>query len=292
MATLRSIKTFFPAQKVNMGGIMLDQALPLRGIDQIDPVILIHHWRDTLAGNKRPDEVGVGPHPHRGFAPVTFIFEGGVHHRDSLGNSEIVEAGGTQWMHSGKGIVHSERPPKAMAEDGGLFEIIQFWVNAPSDHKMAEPYYKPVTESNTPVVTSDDGKIRVGVVAGELNGTLGPVETQSAQLMLRIDARAGGKMDLTVPKNFNALIYQLDGAATINDEVGSSPKLLTWFENDGDTVRIEAQEDTRMILLSGEPINEPLATYGPFVMNTEEELMQAMRDYQMGKMGQLIENFD
>lgn len=292
MTTLRSIKTSFPAQRVNMGGIMLDQALPLRGIDQIDPVILIHHWRDTLAGGKRQDQVGVGPHPHRGFAPVTFIFEGGMHHRDSLGNSEIVEAGGTQWMHSGKGIVHSERPPKEMAEEGGLFEIIQFWINVPSAHKMVNPYYKPVSKKDTPIITSADGKVEVGVVAGTMDGTRGPVETQSEQLMLRIEAKAGGKMDITVPKNYNALVYQLNGVATLNDEIKSVPKLLTWFENDGDTIRIEAQEDTRLIMLSGAPIDEPLATYGPFVMNTEEELMQAMEDYQMGRMGQLNEIFE
>lgn len=292
MTAFRSIRTSFPAQKVNMGGVILDQALPLRGIDQIDPVILIHHWRDTMAGGQRQNQVGVGPHPHRGFAPVTFIFEGAMHHRDSLGNSEIVEAGGTQWMHSGKGIVHSERPPKEIAENGGLFEIIQFWINVPKEHKMVNPYYKPVSKKDTPITTSDDGKIEVGVVAGNLNGTRGPVQTQSEQLMLRIEAKAGGKMDLTVPKNYNALLYQLNGAATINDDTESLPKLLTWFENDGDTIRIEAQEDTRLIMLSGVPIDEPLATYGPFVMNTEEELIQAMQDYQNGRMGKLEEIFD
>ena len=289
---LRSVKTSVKAQKVNMGGILLDQAIPLRGIDNIDPLILIHHWRDELKGGKKPAEMGVGPHPHRGFAPVTFIFEGGVHHRDSIGNSEVVTAGGTQWMHSGKGIVHSERPPKEMAANGGLFEIIQFWVNVPASHKMVDPYYLPVSRKDTPWILSKDGKVKTGVVAGKLGDVEGPVDTQSPMLMVRLEMEAGGQTTLQVPKNFNALTYQLDGSSVMNNEFDSGAKDLFWFENDGDEIHISAKEDTRLIMLSGEPINEPIATYGPFVMNSEEELMQAIQDYQSGKMGRLVENFD
>ena len=127
---MRSIQKIIPAQKVNMGGHILDQSLPVRGLDQIDPFLLIHHWKRTQKGGRHPRDLGVGPHPHRGFAPVTLIFKGDVHHRDSMGMNSIIEAGGTQWMNAGRGIVHSERPSRQMAEQGGESEFIQFcfWV--------------------------------------------------------------------------------------------------------------------------------------------------------------------
>ena len=128
----RSVKKIIAAQKVNMGGHILDQPLPVNGIDQIDPFLLIHHWKRNMKGGDSQKDVGVGPHPHRGFSPVTFVFEGAVEHRDSLGNRATVTKGGTQWMHAGKGITHSERPSKTIAEEGGLQEFIQFWVNTPA----------------------------------------------------------------------------------------------------------------------------------------------------------------
>ena len=126
-------------RKVDMGGIILDQPLPYPGVEQIDPFLLIHHFEDYLPGDQDQKDLGVGPHPHRGFSPVTFIFEGEVHHRDSRGNEGIVSKGGTQWMDSGMGIVHSERPSQEMAERGGSYEIIQFWVNSPSSAKGNQP---------------------------------------------------------------------------------------------------------------------------------------------------------
>lgn len=292
MTQLRSIQQHASAQKVNMGGIILDQALPLSGLEQIDPFLLIHHWNDTLKGDKHPSEVGVGPHPHRGFAPVTFIFEGGVHHRDSIGNSETVHAGGVQWMHSGKGIVHSERPTKLLAKEGGKFEIIQFWVNVPSEYKMIDPYYVPLHKEATPTVVSSDGKVTTSVICGTVLGSKGNIETQSPLQIARIDLKAGGSLELPIELDHNALIYQLDGKTTVNDTAAGSAKDMFWFANDGEAIKIQAKEDTRLILLAGKPIGEPLATYGPFVMNTQAEIMTALQDYQTGKMGALNENFE
>ncbi len=292
MTQLRSIQQHASAQKVNMGGIILDQALPLRGLEQIDPFLLIHHWSDAMEGGKHPSEVGVGPHPHRGFAPVTFIFEGGVHHRDSIGNSEIVHAGGVQWMHSGKGIVHSERPTKLLAKDGGKFEIIQFWVNVPSEFKMVDPYYVPLHKEATPTVVSKDGLVTTSVICGNVLGTPGSIETQSPLQIARIDLKKGGSVEIPIELDHNALIYQLDGKTKVNGEANGSAKDMFWFANDGEAITIEAQEDTRVILLAGRPIEEPLATYGPFVMNTQAEIMTALQDYQTGKMGALNETFE
>lgn len=289
---MRTVNQVYRAQKVNMGGIILDQALPLRGINMVDPFLLIHHWANKLPGGQQQNELGVGPHPHRGFSPVTLIFKGGVHHRDSTGVESIIYGGGTQWMNSGKGIIHSERPYKELSEKGGDFELIQFWMNAPKKHKFDEPSYQPLSHEDTPKIISDDKKVTVGLVAGELLGKKGLITSNSQVLIARILMEKGGKMNVPVLKHFNALVYQLDGTLLINNTVEIGNKEMVTYNNDGDYIELEAKEACRLILLSGEPINEPVATYGPFVMNTEQELNDAIRDYQSGKMGKLIEKFD
>jgi len=288
---MRSINKIVKAQKVNMGGIFLDQPLPYYGINQIDPFLLIHHWSDELPGGEKQQNVGVGPHPHRGFAPVTFIFKGSVHHRDSLGVENIVTRGGTQWMNSGRGIVHSERPGVELAEEGGEFEIIQFWINAPAVHKMDEPNYQPLNKEETPVVLSDDGKIEVGVVAGEFKGKSSKISTYSPLQILRLEVEKDGEIEIPIPENYNALVYLLDGSLTINKSETANQKDMVWFNNDSTNIHIKGKETTRAILLAGEPIGEELATHGPFVMNTQREIMEAIRDYQSGKMGRLVETF-
>ncbi len=195
-------------------------------------------------------------------------------------------------MNSGKGIVHSERPPKELAASGGEFEIIQFWVNAPAAKKMENPSYQPLPPSQTPVITSPDGKAKVGLVAGEFAGQKGLIQSHSPVLILRVDMQAGGKVTLPIPGNYNAFVYQLDGALVVNGATATKAKDMTLFNNDGAEIELEATADTRLILLSGAPINEPVATYGPFVMNTQDEVMQALSDYQNGQMGQLIEQFN
>lgn len=275
-----------------MGGIILDQSLPVHGVEQIDPFLLIHHWANKMPGGQKEKEVGVGPHPHRGFSPVTLIFKGAVHHRDSLGTKSIIEAGGAQWMNSGKGIIHSERPPKDLAENGGDFELIQFWANTPANRKLEPAKYQPLTAEKTPSITSEDGKVKAGVVAGETLGKTGPIELMTPMLVMRFEIWKGGKMEVPIPKDFNAIFYLLDGKAEINGERHAGAKDLVWFKNDGESFSFEGLEETRAILLAGAPINEPLATYGPFVMNNQTQIMEALRDYQMGKMGVLIEEFD
>ena len=292
MEKLRTIKKQIFAQRVNMGGIMLDQALPVRGIDMIDPFILIHHWNDDMKGGKKQNTVGVGPHPHRGFAPVTFLFEGGILHQDSIGNSSIVYSGGTQWMHSGKGIVHSERPTKELAENGGKFELIQFWVNYPSKLKMAEPSYQPVQNNETPKIYSKDKKVEIGLVAGNYKGKKGPIKEETDLLLLRLNFEENGEDIIQIPNHFNALLYVLNGSLEVNNSSKIEDKGMIWFNNDGDGIQLKATKNTRAIILSGAPLNEPVATYGPFVMNTNEELMKAVDDYNSGKMGKLIEKFN
>jgi len=284
----RNVRSVHRAERVNMGGHLLDQALPTSGIDSIDPFLLIHHWDHPLAGGQRPQEVGVGPHPHRGFSPVTFVYKGNVEHRDSLGNHAIVEAGGTQWMHAGRGITHSERPGAELAAQGGDHEFIQFWVNTPAAHKMETPYYVPISADETPSVQYELATVRV--VAGTFQGVTGPAKIYSPQTLLRVDAQQGARLALPLPTTFNTLLYILDGQIITDDQEAGAQDMI-WFQNNAETIEINILNDARFIVLSGEPIGEPVASYGPFIMNNQTEIMEAIRDAQMGKMGILIEEF-
>lgn len=287
----RSIKKIIHAQKVNMGGFIVEQALPLGSVDMIDPFLLIHHASKDYEEGSNERDLGVGPHPHRGFSPVTFVFEGEVHHRDSRGNSSVVQAGGTQWMHSGLGIIHSERPSKKLATDGGTMEIIQFWVNVPGKYKMVQPEYIPLTEKDTPTKVLKDKKSNIQLIAGRFEDLTGPVQPYSPLLIMRLNLKKDAVVGIPIPENFNALVYQLDGKLEFNNEHEGVVKQLTWFEQDGDGIEVKALEDTRAILLAGTPISEEVVTHGPFVMNTESQILEAMRDYQLGKMGMLAEDF-
>jgi len=285
----KTITRIIASQKVNMGGIILDQPLPTQGVDQVDPFLLIHHWDDTMPGNQHQRDVGVGPHPHRGFSPVTFVFEGNVEHNDSLGNRATVHAGGTQWMHAGLGITHSERPSASMAQSGGNLEFIQFWVNSPAAHKMDPAYYLPLSDKDTPRITTKGA--HVAVVAGEYQGIKGPAPTLSPMTLLRGEIQSGSSLMLELPDTFNTLIYLLDGKGVVNEREAKAKDLIH-LSQDGNTVSLQALENTRFIVLSGEPIDEEVTSYGPFVMNTQTEIMEALRDAQSGKMGILIEEFE
>ncbi len=287
---MRTIHRIVKAEKVNMGGIILDQALPVQTLEQIDPFLLIHHWNQHYQPGNYQKELGVGPHPHRGFSPVTFIFKGGLHHRDSRSNSSVIYAGGTQWINSGMGIVHSERPAREIAENGGDLELIQFWINLPSRHKFDQPAYIPLPEEQTPHFLSDDENVKVSVVAGEFNGVEGAVHPISPLKILRLDIAQKAGIKIPVQEDFNTLLYLLDGALQVSGHEVTG-KTLLWFENGKEDIELEASENTRAILLAGKPLEEPVAASGPFVMNTDTEILEAMRDYRMGKMGILVEDF-
>ena len=288
----RGIAKKINAMRVNMGGIMLDQAIPARGIEMVDPFLLIHHLNKDYKCGLKQDKIGVGPHPHRGFAPVTFVYQGAVHHRDSIDNSSIVSAGGTQWMHSGNGIVHSERPPKELADNGGVMEIIQFWVNVPAKDKMVDPIYVPIQDNDTPKIQLKNGLGHVGIAAGEMHGVKGPLPMYSDMLLMRGNFKPGGEYTFDIPENYNALIYILRGEGIINESEEYKDKQMVQFAQDGTSFSLKAKEDTTFLILSGAPIKEPIASYGPFVMNTQQEIMQCFQDYQSGKMGTLVEKFN
>ncbi len=289
MNTNRTIKSILYAQPMDMGGMPIRQPFPSRKAEQIDPFLLLHHADLKVPTHVDTKHAGVGPHPHRGFSPVSFIFKGGVHHRDSRGNDNVVYAGGTQWMNAGMGVIHSERPPDDIHEIGGRQELIQLWVNTPAKYKMDIPSYHPLTAEETPLVTSEDGLTTVHVIAGELNDVKGPIKPLSPVNTFTAEMKKGAKFFFTVPSTHNAFIYIMEGKVNVTGDGEVDAKYVAVLNNDGEGFELEALEDTHLFIGTGEPLNEPVASHGPFVMNNQTELMEAFRDYQLGKMGVLIE---
>ncbi len=286
----RSVSKLLYAEIVDMGGMPVRQPFPTQQIEQIDPFLLLHHHVSELPEGALPHRSGVGPHPHRGFSPVTFVYKGGVHHRDSRGNSQVVYAGGTQWMNAGMGIVHSERPPADIHAHGGVQEVIQLWVNLPKAHKMNQPQYIPLQAEDTPVLELEGGTTKVKVVAGDFDEVKGPIKAPTPVLALRIEMQPGATYSFPIPEHYNAFLYLLDGSVKIEGYGLVDGHHLVLLQQDGEGCTIAATAPTRLLLLAGEPLREPVASHGSFVMNTQTEIMQAMRDYQQGKMGILVED--
>lgn len=286
-----SIKHIGRSNFVNMGPIRLRQPLPTQQIEMIDPFVLLHHYGPYEISEEH-NPFDLGPHPHRGFEPVTFLFQGEQLHRDSLGNESVVKAGDVQWTTAGRGIIHAEAPTKEFVQKGGYIEGIQLWLNLPADKKMIQPNYQHEAYENFRVVISDDKKIETRIVAGEFQNSYGRIATQTQVNAFMIEAKAKGKKNIIFSKSHQGLIYLLKGRATINgtEVLELDQNQLIQFNQDGDGFTLEASTDSLLLFLSGEPFNEPVATYGPYVMNNQTELMEAMRDYQMGKMGFLPAN--
>lgn len=287
MNTNRTIADILYAGIFDMGGMPVRQAFPASRMPHVDPFILLHHAEVKVPTGKPIHKIGVGPHPHRGFSPVTFIFKGGVHHRDSAGHDQTVYAGGAQWMHAGKGVIHSERPADDIFDIGGRQEIIQLWVNSPAKHKMDEPSYFPVNKGDIPTIKSDDGKVEIHLVAGELLGKKGPVPPLTQIIASTLEIEEGGEMFIPLPLNHQAFIYLLDGKVLINGLDTVEGKNAVVFHENGDGITIRGLENTRALLMSGVPINERIVSHGPFVMNTNQEIAEAMDDFYAGKMGVL-----
>lgn len=285
----RTVSRLLYAHKMDMGGMPIRQPLPAQQVQQVDPFLLLHHADIKAPSTINPGDAGVGPHPHRGFSPVTFIFKGGVHHRDSRGNDSTIYAGGAQWMNAGMGVIHSERPPHDIHEIGGKQEIIQLWINTPAQNKMDQPMYFPIKAEEAPIIISDDGLVSAHIFSGEILGTKGPAPSQVEVNAVTLELKKGGTISIPLPVNHNSILYLLDGKLNV-DGFGMVEDLhLIQFKNDGEGIILTALEDARALLLSGKPLNEEVVSYGPFVMNTQTQIMEAMRDYQMGKMGVLIE---
>lgn len=284
--TIRSLKQIIPAKQVQVAPTLsVGRTLPIGQGGTIDPFILLDHFGPVHVS--QGEGIGVPPHPHRGFEPVTFLFDGHVEHKDSMKNTGKLDAGGIQWMTAGKGIVHSEDMAKRFGPEGGTLHGIQLWVNLPKKDKMADPGYQIITKDIIPEVKLK-GNSTVKVVAGEFSGKKGPTKTFTPIMALMIELDPGAKITVPVPVHYNAFFQTLTGSYQVGKQkiTGSN---LVFFKSDGQNAVIQAAEDStgpnQVLFLAGEPINEPVYQYGPFVMNSREEIQQAYADYQQGKMG-------
>lgn len=279
----RTIQKSIYGDQHPMGSILIRQPLPSADLHYFDPFILLHHGNNKINPDNKNE--GVGPHPHRGFAPVSFLFKGGVHHRDSRGNNKAVLEGGVQWMNAGMGIIHSERPVAGTTE----MELIQMWINIPAKNKMDIPSYFPISKEDAPQFVSEDNKISVSIISGDVLGKKGPVPSLTPVNSAMIYAKENGSLFIPVPKNHHAFIYLLDGQVKSADGSMIDGLHMIVYNEDGDGILFETSKDTRALFMSGEPIGEEIFAQGPFVMNSEIQIMEAYRDFRMGKMGILIE---
>ncbi|NOT23515.1 MAG: pirin family protein [Nitrospiraceae bacterium] len=229
---------------------------------------------------------GVGEHPHRGFETVTILYEGVVAHRDSAGNAGVIGPGDVQWMTAASGVVHEELHEKKFAKKGGTLQAIQLWVNLPRASKMSAPGYQTILNADIPAIDlGGGGKLRV--IAGSFQGRKGPARTFTPIQLYDLQLKAEAPLSLTFPDGHNMSLFVLQGSISVNGSSNAGEAELIVCKRHGSQVTIEAQVDSRLLVMSGEPIEEPIARYGPFVMNTQAELVQAVQDYQAGKMGHL-----
>jgi len=230
---------------------------------------------------------GVGTHPHRGFETVTVAFQGSIAHRDSAGNGGVIRPGEVQWMTAGGGILHNEYHEESFAKAGGIMHMIQIWVNLPRRHKMAAPKYQGLTSESIVETPLEGGQGLVRVIAGGYEDKKGPASTFTPAHMLDLRLKPGGKVRLPTPKDFNTAVLVLQGAIKANGAKAAKAGEFILFKNDGDEVNLEAVEDSIALFLSGAPIEEPLVHYGPFVMNSVDEINEAIEDFNAGKFGRL-----
>ena len=230
---------------------------------------------------------GVGVHPHRGIETVTVAYHGKVAHHDSAGNSGVIGEGDVQWMTAGGGVLHKEYHEKEFSSKGGLFHMVQLWVNLPAKHKMTPARYQAVENTMMGKFNSEDRKYSVDVIAGDYKGITGPAMTFSPMNLFNARLSSGAKADFSFPESFNSGILVVEGEVIINQSNKVAENQFIHFGHIGETIIAEATKDSILLVMSGEPLNEPVASYGPFVMNTQAEIQQAYEDYYNGNFGYL-----
>lgn len=230
---------------------------------------------------------GVGVHPHRGFETVTIAYKGKVAHHDSSGGGGIIGEGDVQWMTAAAGVLHKEYHEESFSKNGGDFQMVQLWVNLPAKDKMSKPKYQGIANADINKFELAENKGHIEVIAGDYNGVKGSAFTFTPLHMLNARLLAGGKANFNFPATYNTTLLVIEGSITVNDATKAPTNHLVLFKNEGEDFHIEASENSVVLILSGEPINEPIASHGPFVMNTHEELVQAVNDYNDGKFGYL-----
>ena len=272
------------------GGFLVRRPFPKASFSYFDPFLLLDEMGPMDVG---PGEAkGAPDHPHRGFETVTYLLSGEMEHKDSSGHAGRLRSGDVQWMTAGAGVVHAEMPSPEFLRDGGRMHGFQLWVNLPQQDKMIKPRYQEIPSAKIPKAISADGLVSVTVIAGEAMGEKAVIETHTPIIYLHYRLEPGGVVTQQVPRDYNAFAYVVDGAGLFGagGERGADGQMVM-FAPDGDEVRIENPADAtttlEVLVIAGVPLNEPIARYGPFVMNTEAEIHKAFEDYSRGRMGSI-----
>ena len=270
------------------GGFLVRRPFPKASFSDFDPFLLLDEMgpMDVAPGEAK----GAPDHPHRGFETVTYVLSGEMEHKDSAGHAGRLRAGDVQWMTAGAGVVHAEMPSEEFQRSGGRMHGFQLWVNLPRNQKMTRPRYQEIPNERIPKATSEDGLVSVNVIAGEALGRKAVIQTNTPIMYLHFTVRPGGEIRQPVPLDYNAFAYIVEGDGLFGkDREKASDGQMVMFAPDGDAVMIAnpsaAGTDLEVLLIAGVPLHEPIARYGPFVMNTEAEIYQAFEDYRLGRMG-------
>ena len=272
-------------------GFLVRRPFPTHALSEFDPFLLLDEMGPMELGPGQAK--GAPDHPHRGFETVTYMLSGEMQHKDSHGHAGKLTPGDVQWMTAGAGVVHSEMPSADFERTGGRMHGFQLWVNLSKRDKMMKPRYQEIPSSQIPKATSSDGLVSVTVIAGEALGQKAVIETRTPIIYLHYQIKPGGSVMQHVPHDYSGFVYVIDGAGKFGaDGEHAADGQMVMLAQDGDEVRIEnpadAQATLEVLLLAGLPLNEPVARYGPFVMNTREEIYQAIEDYRSGKMGEIV----
>ncbi|EGT0014370.1 pirin family protein [Clostridium perfringens] len=293
MKKFRTIENIFKAPEPHMvgDGFRVSQYIPtgIKSMERLSPFLLLDYNAPYYF---KPSEtrLGVGAHPHRGFETVTIAYDGKVEHHDNKGNHGIIGPGDVQWMTAASGIMHKEYHETEFSKNGGIFHMVQLWVNLPKDKKMIEPKYQPLLKEEMGVLKLDNDKGEISIIAGEVNGVKGPANTFTNINLYNINLKNYGNTTLSEPKNFNTAILILKGEAKVNEDKICKEGDFIIFDNvEGEILLESLTEESLFLVLSGEPINEPVVSHGPFVMNTLGEILDAYEDFRNNKFG--TENF-
>jgi quercetin 2,3-dioxygenase len=280
---VRTIKNIHRAPYAPIADLATYAVLPTRNLDQIDPFLFLNHH-----GPQRypPNNHGLpfGPHPHRGMETVTFILEGDIMHKDSSGHESVITAGGVQWMTAGRGLIHAETSSGHFKQYGGEMEILQLWLNLPARLKMTEPKYIGLQKEDIPSITLGEGAVTMNVISGNWEGTKGSFESFIGVNLSTIYLQPNAKLSVNVPIEHNVFFYVIRGKLMVNEKAVEAFHLVE-FSNDEEEITISSTADSVILFGHAKPLNEPVVSQGPFVMNTEQEIYEAYSDYRQGKFG-------
>lgn len=274
---------------------MVGDGLPVRnffsygdlGRSELSPFLMLDYGAPVQFPPTK-QELGVGMHPHRGFETVTLAYQGGLQHRDTAGNHGEIGPGDVQWMTAGSGVLHEELHSKSFRENGGTLQMAQLWVNLPAELKLTAPKYQTLLRDDIPVINLDAGKATLRVVAGNFGQAKGPAETFTPVNLYDVKLKANGTVELDLPAGYTTALVVLDGSANVNGADAVEGPILVVLDRKGTSVQIGTESGAHILVLNGEPIDEPVVGYGPFVMNSREQILEAVADFQNGKFGKVL----